>query len=67
MALTTCKECGGQISSQAAACPHCGNQLKQSASGGLATLGWGCLVILGLAILAPFITALIAYLYTPRP
>ena len=67
MALTTCRECGGQISSEAAACPHCGNQLKQPASSGFTKLGLGCLVILGLAIAAPFVTALIAYLFTPQP
>jgi predicted amidophosphoribosyltransferase len=24
VALTKCKECGGQVSTKAAACPHCG-------------------------------------------
>lgn len=26
MALTTCKECGGQVSSSARKCPHCGKR-----------------------------------------
>lgn len=28
MALTTCKDCGGQVSTNAAACPHCGAPVK---------------------------------------
>ncbi|MBP5391236.1 MAG: zinc-ribbon domain-containing protein [Bacteroidales bacterium] len=28
MALITCKECGKQVSDQAASCPHCGAPVK---------------------------------------
>ena len=28
MALITCKECGKQVSDQAASCPHCGAPIK---------------------------------------
>lgn len=32
MALEKCKECGGQISTEAKACPHCGAQPSKRAS-----------------------------------
>jgi uncharacterized paraquat-inducible protein A len=67
MALTTCKECGGQVSSEAAACPHCGYQLKQQATSGSSKFGLGCLVLIGLAIVLPFITAIILYLSGAMP
>ena len=37
MAMTTCKECGKQVSSQAKACPHCGAAApaKKKAKGGI--------------------------------
>ncbi len=37
MAMTTCKECGKQVSSQAKACPHCGATApaKKKAKGGI--------------------------------
>lgn len=37
MAMTTCKECGNQVSSQARACPHCGAvaPAKKKARGGV--------------------------------
>ena len=64
MAMTTCKECGGSISTKAESCPHCGNQIQPSASSRFARAGCGCLMmIVGLAILV----SLIAYLYTPQP
>lgn len=31
MALITCKECGKQVSDQAASCPHCGAPVKATA------------------------------------
>ena len=31
MALITCKECGKQVSDQAASCPHCGAPIKAAA------------------------------------
>jgi len=33
MALTNCKECGGQVSKKADKCPHCGAKLKSGGSG----------------------------------
>lgn len=30
MGLKTCKECGGQISSSATACPHCGRKIRRT-------------------------------------
>jgi DNA-directed RNA polymerase subunit RPC12/RpoP len=46
MALMKCSECGQHISSQATACPHCGNPIsakKASKAGGI-----GCLVAIAL-------------------
>jgi hypothetical protein len=37
MALTQCPECRGQISTEAAACPHCGYPLRSAPGGGPAT------------------------------
>ena len=34
MALVTCRECKGQISSEAKACPHCGYRDTRSSKGG---------------------------------
>lgn len=65
MALIACPDCGGQVSDQALACPHCGRPLQTVPS--LQVLrreahtlqslakGCGCLVILfalGLGVLA---------------
>ncbi|WP_349573141.1 zinc ribbon domain-containing protein [Azotobacter salinestris] len=36
MAVIECKECGGQVSTSAKACPHCGAKLKKRAG----ILGW---------------------------
>lgn len=41
MALIACPECGKQVSSQAASCPHCGIGLAGVRTGGLAPLGPG--------------------------
>jgi hypothetical protein len=32
MALTKCKECGGEVSTRAAKCPHCGSPAKKKTS-----------------------------------
>lgn len=42
MALRACKECGGQVSSKAKTCPHCGAPVSQET-------GFGCLLLLGMA------------------
>jgi hypothetical protein len=42
VALTTCSECGGQLSSSAKICPHCGNPVAQKRA------QKGCLVFLGI-------------------
>lgn len=48
MALINCKECGKQISDQAAVCPHCGAPLKtQRVPAKHAISNSGCLAILG--------------------
>jgi hypothetical protein len=47
MALEKCPECGGQLSSHARTCPHCGiggDALKTARSSG--TGGCGCLLLL---------------------
>ena len=35
MALSTCPECGGQVSDAATACPHCGYPVAAAPSGGI--------------------------------
>ena len=30
MALMKCKECGGQVSTEALKCPHCGHRFRKS-------------------------------------
>lgn len=44
MALVKCSECGREVSSKAAACPHCGAKRK--------SFGCGCLAVLALVFLA---------------
>jgi len=46
MALTTCKECGHEVSTQAAACPNCGAKMPKTS---------GCLVlVLGMVLVLVF-------------
>lgn len=45
MAVTACRECGGQVSDRAAACPHCGAKPRKKTS----PVAW---VIVGLFVLA---------------
>ncbi|CAB4934142.1 MAG: hypothetical protein F2825_11240 [Actinobacteria bacterium] len=46
MALTTCSECGSNLSSKAAACPGCGASQRDRIS----TLAKVCAVVLGLVV-----------------
>lgn len=51
MALTKCRECGKEISTEAASCPHCGAPMKTAAPKNSNT-GMGCLgVIVLIAII----------------
>jgi hypothetical protein len=68
MALQICKECGGQVSSDAKFCPHCGSigfdtpmVVKQVTSG---VIGCGCIVILAIFFLV-VIASLIAGKHLP--
>ena len=58
MAITTCKECGGKVSTKADACPSCGAKLK-SAPGGCAQALGG---LIALAILLFFVVVVIGAL-----
>lgn len=40
MALTKCKECGGQVSTTANACPHCGAKVPKQTGGCGLVIGW---------------------------
>lgn len=52
MALMICSECGGQVSSLAASCPHCGVGFASKPKGGTFTAGRGLLLFLiGSAVL----------------
>ena len=44
MALKECKECGKEVSSKAAACPHCGNPMKKAKSEAT-QLGCGTVIV----------------------
>ena len=46
MALKNCKECVGQVSSNALVCPHCGNQISKLAGNRLAIGALGRLAII---------------------
>jgi len=50
MALTNCKECGGQISKKAIKCPHCGIKLKKGGSGCLLSFFIAVIVFVGISI-----------------
>ena len=43
MAINVCSECGGKVSSNASACPHCGNRLGRRS---LQQLKVGCMALL---------------------
>lgn len=30
--IVKCRECGGQVSTNAASCPHCGNNMEKASS-----------------------------------
>jgi hypothetical protein len=48
MALTTCKECNGPISSEAKNCPHCGYPLQKTGNGPLRLLIVTVVVVVGI-------------------
>jgi hypothetical protein len=54
MALKPCKECGKEVSTSAAACPHCGAPVKAAGLSGCGSLvvGFGALVILAMMVKA---------------
>lgn len=48
MAMTKCKECGGELSTKADACPKCGAKVPRTSAAAM-----GCLIIVALfAVLA---------------
>ena len=51
MAMTTCKECGKQVSTEAKACPHCGAAApaKKKAKGGI---GKWLLIVFAIGVIA---------------
>lgn len=71
MTLIACPDCGGQVSDQAVACPHCGRPLRSMPSPeGLRrearflqslTTGCGCLVLLFVLAAVGVIVFLVKY------
>lgn len=59
MAMIKCKECGKDISNQAASCPHCGAPVKKPAR----TYGCGTAIILAAVVAIP----LVMFMGSPRP
>ena len=57
MPLTRCRECEGQVSTQAEACPHCGAPLKPKRR--------GCLYWVGIAVAAALIVVLLIFVVLP--
>lgn len=58
MALTACRECQREVSSEAPTCPHCGARAPVPKKAGMGVGGWvlvilGCIVglFVGLAVL----------------
>ncbi len=54
MAIVKCKECGGELSTNADACPKCGAKQKRP-SGCLKIVLFLLIAFIGLAIIAPFV------------
>ena len=48
MAMTTCKECGKQVSTEAKTCPHCGAVAKKAKGG----LGKWLLIVFAIGVVA---------------
>lgn len=53
MAMRTCKECGGGLSTKADACPKCGAKIRRTS-----VAAWGCLVIVALVVVSAIGTLL---------
>lgn len=56
MALIKCKECGKEVSNQAAKCPNCGAPVKKSIGG----FGLVVLIFMGMAILGIIISVIVS-------
>jgi len=59
MALKPCVECGREISTEAAACPHCGKTLPK-ASPASGCLGWGCFAVVAFVVLSTALGAAVS-------
>lgn len=59
MALIKCKECGGDVSTEAASCPHCGYQLKEiiikEKKKGLGCGSWILIIVIGFIFLTYYV------------
>lgn len=62
MALQPCRECGTEVSTEAAACPKCAAPLKPVKPKGegifLRTLNCGCVVVIVVVVLVVFALAM---------
>jgi hypothetical protein len=45
MAMTTCKECNGNISSKAEVCPHCGFRHRNEVVRALFSIAFGIVIL----------------------
>lgn len=51
MALTKCKECGKEVSTDAKTCPHCGKEIKKTSIWTKKFSSCGCLAVILLIII----------------
>jgi uncharacterized paraquat-inducible protein A len=56
MALVKCKSCGGEVSSKAYSCPHCGHPIRKSPGARLAQ-GCGGIVMMAVGLVILFVMA----------
>jgi hypothetical protein len=57
MSITKCKECGGDVSTKAETCPHCGYRIRKNTGAqilsALIMIGFGALIIYASLSLLP--------------
>ena len=55
MALASCRECGKEVSTEAAACPHCGAPLRRAGTSPWTVIGWVIVSLIGFWLVSGFV------------